>query len=244
MRSINQVIDFMYRILLLALLAVSPAWASDLSDIKDRLEKDYPQLGKIMQVNKAPVPGLYEVVTGEHLFYTDEKAQYVIDGSIYELRTMRNLTDERARKLFAVDFSTLPFDAAIKQVKGDGKRKLFIFTDPNCGFCKRLEGELQKVTNITIYRLLYPIFPGSDEKARNVWCSKDRNAAWEALMLRGVAPPAAKCDAPLAKAMEWGRKLKVSGTPTLIFADGSQAPGYMPAADLEQALDKAAQDAK
>jgi thiol:disulfide interchange protein DsbC len=230
----------MYKILLLALLTLSSAWAGDLSSIKDRLQKNYPQLGKVMQVNKTPVSGLYEVVTTEHLFYTDEKAQYLIDGSLYELRTMRNLTDERARKFFAVDFNSLPFDLAMKQVKGNGKRKIFIFTDPNCGFCKRLEAELQKVDNVTIYRLLYPIFPGSDEKARNVWCSKDRNTLWEDVMLRGVTPPAANCDAPIAKALEWGKRMKVNGTPTLIFADGSQAPGYMPAAELEQALDNAA----
>lgn len=240
----DQMKDLMYKKLkllsVLALLAISPAWGADLSGIKDRLQKNYPQLGQITQVNKTPMRGLYEVVTTEHLFYTDEKAQYLIDGSLYDLRTMRNLTDERARKLFAVDFDSLPFDLAMKQVKGNGARKLFIFTDPNCGFCKRLEAELQKVDNITLYRLLYPIFPGSDEKVRNVWCSKgDRNALWEDMMLRGATPPPATCDAPIAKAMEWGRKLKVNGTPTLIFSDGSEAPGYMPAPDLEQALDKA-----
>lgn len=227
----------MLRILLVALLTISCAYADTLTDIKDSLEKNYPQLGKITQVNKTPVDGLYEVVTEEHLFYTDDKAQYLIDGSLYELKTMRNLTDERSRKLFAIDFNSLPLDLAMKQVKGNGKRKLAIFTDPNCGFCKKLEGELPKVDNVTIYRLLFPIFPGSEEKARNVWCSKDRNKAWEDLMVRGVNPPAGKCDTPFAKIHAWGEKLRITGTPTLIFSDGSMAPGYLPAAQLDQALD-------
>jgi thiol:disulfide interchange protein DsbC len=231
--------DFMFRILLLMLLTVSCAHAEDLSVLKNRLLQNYPQLGKVEQVNKTPVPGLYEVVTTEHLFYVDETGQYLIDGSLYDLHTMRNLTDERSHKFFAVNFNGLPFDLAIKQVKGNGKRKMFIFTDPNCGFCKRLEAELQKVDNVTIYRLLYPIFPGSEEKARNIWCGASRDKAWkawEAWMLRGVEPPTANCDAPTNQALEWGRKLKVGGTPTLIFSDGTLAPGYLPAAELEQAL--------
>ena len=230
----------MSRILLLVtLLTFSCAWADELSGIKDELQKNYPQLGKIEQVSKSPVDGLYEVATQEHLFYTDVKARYLIDGSLYDLKTMRNLTDERARKLFAVDFNNLPFDLTIKQVKGNGKRKLFIFTDPNCAFCKRLETEMQKVDNVTIYHLLYPIFPGSEEKARNVWCGKNRIKLWEDMMVRGITPPAANCDAPITKALEWGRKMKVNGTPTLIFADGSVAPGYMPATELNRALDAA-----
>ncbi len=229
----------MLRSLLLILLTISCAYADTLSDIRDTLQTHYPQLGKIAQVNKTPINGLYEVITEDHLFYTDEKAQYLIDGAIFDLKTMRNLTDERARKVFALDFSKLPLDLAMKKVKGNGARKLVIFTDPNCGFCKRLEAELVKVDNVTIYRLLFPIFPGSDEKARNVWCSKDRNKAWEDLMLKGIQPPPGNCDTPIAKVLELGHKLKVNGTPTLIFADGTVAPGYLPADQLEQTMNSA-----
>jgi len=232
----------MLKFLLLTLLTASCAYAyayADETAIRDRLQKNYPQLGEINQVNKTPLPGLYEVVTPDHLFYTDEQTQYLIDGSLYDLRTMRNITDERARKIFAVDFKSLPFDLAMKKVKGNGKRQMLVFTDPNCGFCKKLEAELQQVNNVTIYRVLYPIFPGSEEKARNVWCSKDKNKAWEDLMLRGVIPASANCNAPLAKTLEWGKRLKVNGTPTIIFADGTLAPGYLPAAELEKALDGA-----
>jgi thiol:disulfide interchange protein DsbC len=225
----------MLKFLLLLSLTITCAHADE-ATMRDSLQKNYPQIGEVDQVNKTPMPGLYEVVTPDHLFYTDEQTRYLIDGSLYDLHTMRNLTDERARKLFAIDFNSLPLNLAMKKVKGNGKRKMFIFSDPNCAFCKRLEAELQKVDNVTIYHLLYPIFPGSEEKARNVWCSKDRNKAWDDMMLHGIMPPAASCATPIAKALELGRKLKVNGTPTIIFADGSLVPGYLPAADLELAL--------
>ncbi|MBI1175624.1 MAG: thioredoxin fold domain-containing protein [Sideroxydans sp.] len=225
-------------LLLLLLLATPAAWAGE-AEIKQALQQNYPQLGEIRQVSPSPIPGLYEVVTPDHLFYTDDKVQYLFDGSIYELKSMRNLTDERERKVFAIDFNSLPLNLALKKVKGDGSRKLAIFTDPNCAFCKKLEHELQQVDNITIYRLLYPVFPGSDEKVRNVLCSKNPNQAWEDLLLRNVVPPTANCKTQTAKVLALGQKYRVSGTPTLIFADGSLVPGYMPAAALEKALDGA-----
>lgn len=221
------------------LLTISCAHAGE-AEIKETLQKNYPRLGQIRQVSPAPIPGLYEVVTQDHLFYTDDKVQYLIDGSLYELKSMRNLTDERERKLFAIDFDSLPLKLALKKVKGNGSRKLVIFTDPNCGFCKRLEHELAKVDNITIYRMLYPVFPGSDEKVRNVLCSKNPNRAWENLLLNNKLPPAANCATQTNQVLALGQKYKVSGTPTLIFADGTLVPGYLPAATLEKALNDAA----
>ena len=232
----------MFKFLLLALLTMSSAWADE-TTVMSTLQQNYPQLGGIKQVNPSPIPGLYEIVTNGHLFYTDEQARYLIDGDIYDLKSMRNLTEARARKLFAIDFSKLPLDLALKKVKGDGSRKLAIFTDPNCGFCQRLEHELANVDNITIYRLLYPVFPGSDKKVRAVLCSKDPNKAWDDLLMHRVLPPApaASCNPPqTAKVLALGEKLRVSGTPTLIFADGSVAPGFLPTAALEKALDNAA----
>lgn len=220
------------------LLVASSAYANEAS-VLARLQKNHPQLGKIEQVHKAPIAGLYEVVALDHLFYTDEKADYLIDGQIYDLRDMRNVTEERERKLFAVAFDKLPLDMTIKEVKGNGKRRMLVFTDPNCAFCKRLEGELEKVDNVTIYRLLFPIFPGSEEKVRNVWCSKDRNQAWTDMMLKGVAPKAADpgCNYPVNKAMAWGKKMRVNGTPAMVFADGMIVPGALPSDEIERALD-------
>jgi thiol:disulfide interchange protein DsbC len=230
----------MFKFLLLVLLSISAAWANE-AEVKATLQKNYPRLGTIKQVNQSPIAGLYEVVTQDHLFYTDDKARYLIDGSIYDLKSMRNLTNERERKLFAIDFNSLPLNLALKKVKGDGSRKLVIFTDPNCGFCKHLEHELVNVDNITIYRMLYPVFPGSDKKVHDILCSKNPNQAWDDLLLHNVLPPAGNCSTPqTAKVLELGQKLRVGGTPTLIFADGTLVPGYMPAAALEKALNGAA----
>ena len=237
-------------LLLIVALACSHAWADDAkapaqlrgdpSAIKDMLQKNYPQIGKIEKVNKANLLGLYEVVTVDQLFYTDEKVQYLISGSIYDLKTMRNLTEERSRKLFAIDFNGLPFELAIKKVKGSGQRKMAYLTDPNCGYCKKLEGELKGMDNVTLYIFMYPIFSGSDEKVKAVWCSNDQVKAWDDLMLNNIQSPAGTCDVPSAKVLELGKKLNANGTPMLIFADGARIPGFLPAAELEKTLNGAA----
>jgi len=206
------------------------------ADIKSALQKKIPAGIQIIQINKSPVPGLYEVVTQEHIFYTDEKTTVLIDGAIFDLKTMRNVTDERSRKFYALDFNKLPLELAIKKIKGKGERKIAIFSDPNCGFCKKLEQELKLIDNVTIYQFLYPIFPGSDVKVSGVLCSKDPVKAWDDLMQNGVNPPSGSCETGTEKVMALGRKLKVNGTPALIFADGTINPGYMPAAELEKAL--------
>lgn len=234
----------MFKTLLLLLLSVSLAHAAE-SDktaaaIKDTLHKNYEQLiGPVDQVNKSPMPGLYEVVTGDHIFYTDKSAQYLIDGSMFDLKLRRNLTEARSKVLFAVDFNKLPLELAVKKVKGNGSRKMAYFTDPNCGYCKKLEHELQDVNDVTLYLFLYPIFDGSAEKVQGVWCSEDKVKAWDDLMLKGVQPAAGKCDAPIAKVLELGKRLKVNGTPALVFANGVINPGYMPAAELDKALNNA-----
>ena len=222
-------------LVLLASLSFSYAHA-DAAKVKDILQKNYPQLGKIEKTNKANILGLYEVVAQGQLFYTDEKAQYLISGNIIDLKTMRNLTEERSHKLFAIDFNSLPFDLAIKKVKGNGQRKMAYFSDPNCGFCKKLEGELKNVDNVTLYLFMLSIFQGSDKKVQGVWCSKDQVKAWDNLMLSNVQPPVGTCDTPTAKLMELSQKLNINGTPALIFADGVLVPGFRPAAELEKSL--------
>jgi thiol:disulfide interchange protein DsbC len=209
---------------------------ADEATVKSTLLKKYPQIGKVDKVFKAPYLGLYEIVTDDQLFYTDEKVQYLIVGNIYDLKNSRNLTEARSKQLFSVDFDKLPFELAMKKVKGNGQRKMAYFTDPNCGYCKKLEGELKNVDNITLYRFLYPIFPGSDEKIRNVLCSADPNKAWDELMLNGTQPVAGNCATQTEKVSALGKKLHINGTPGLIFADGTQVPGYLPIADLEKAL--------
>lgn len=181
---------------------------------------------------------LYEIQIGNDLLYTDEKVSYLINGDILDVKTKRNLTEERKNQLAQVRFSDLPLDLAVKQVNGNGKRVLVTFEDPNCSYCRRLAKDLRGVNNVTIYTFLYPVLSqDSAEKSRNVWCASDRAKAWNDLMIEGKMPASANCNHPTERVVALGRKLNIRGTPTLIFADGSRAPGYLPPAVLERALD-------
>jgi thiol:disulfide interchange protein DsbC len=221
---------------LLMFILLSSAYAGE-KEIRQSLQSKFPNIGKLEHVVKTPYGGLYEIVIGDQLLYTDALGQYLFDGNVVEAKTRRNLTEERRRQLFAIEFDKLPLELAVKKVKGNGKRKLAYFTDPNCGYCKRLEKELSKVSDVTLYLFLYPIFQGSEEIARNVYCSKNPVKAWDSLMLSGVAPEAASCKMPVEAIMALGKKLRVNGTPNLIFSDGMQVPGYLPAEELEKRLD-------
>lgn len=229
----------MFRILLVILLSISLAHAAE-TDPAPKLKNDLSKiLGEVTQVNPSPIAGLYEVVTQDHIFYSDKSGKYLIDGSLFDLSAHRNLTEARSRQLFAVDFSKLPLEIAVKKVKGNGSRKMAYFTDPNCGWCKKLEHEMQNVTDVTLYLFMATYIGGEDsaQKAQAIWCSEDRAKAWDDLMLNGVKPAPGKCDTPTSKVMALGEKLRVNGTPALIFANGVINPGYMPAADLNKALD-------
>lgn len=188
---------------------------------------------------------LYEIQIGGELLYTDEKVSYLINGDILDVKAKKNLTEERKNKLAQVKFSDLPLELAAKQVKGNGKRILATFEDPNCTYCKKLAEELQKITDVTIYTFVYPIFPQSGEVAKGIWCAPDRAKAWNDYVLKSVTPPAAKCDTSgIDKVVALGRKLNIKGTPAMIFSDGSRVPGYMPAAMLEKSLDKGSANAQ
>lgn len=206
------------------------------ADIRKSLQEKFPGIGKLDHVIKTPYSGLYEIVIEGQLYYTDEKGLYLFDGNIIEASSRRNVSEERRRKLFAIDFSKLPLDLAVKKVKGNGKRKLAYFTDPNCSFCKRLEKELAKVSDVTLYLFLYPIFPNSGDTVRNVICSKDPVKAWDDLMLGDVAPPAANCETQTDRVLALGKELRVTGTPNLIFGNGVHSPGYLPAEEIEKNL--------
>jgi len=221
---------------LFLLIWLSSAQAGE-NEIRQSLQSKLPNVGKLEHIVKTPYAGLYEVIVNDRLLYTDEQGQYLFDGSVIDAKSRRNITEERSRLLFAIEFDKLPLDLAVKKVKGNGKRKMAQFTDPNCGYCKRLERELSKVDNVTIYSFLYPIFQGSGEIVRNVHCAKDPVKAWDDLMLNGIAPASASCKTPIDKVLALGKKLRVTGTPNLIFGDGTQVPGYLPAEELEKHLD-------
>lgn len=193
----------------------------------------------VESVTKTPYGGLYEVLLKNgQLVYSDEKGSFIVDGSVIDMKTRRDVTQARLNELAAIDFSTLPLDQAIKQVKGKGTRVIASFEDPNCGYCKRLAKELAGMDDVTIYTFLYPILsPDSTSKSNNIWCAKDRAKAWNNWILDGKVPADADCDVnTVAKNVELGQKLRITGTPTLFLADGRRIGGYVPAAELEKAL--------
>ncbi|MGB4925893.1 MAG: DsbC family protein [Giesbergeria sp.] len=227
-------------------LATSLFASAQESAIRKTLAERIPQLEKIDEVQSTPMPGLYEVRIGTDVFYTDAKGNYLIQGELIDTKARRNLTEDRIAKLSAVDFSALPLADAFTVVHGTGARKLAVFEDPNCGYCKRFERDLQKVQDVTIYTFLYPILsPDSAEKSRNIWCAKDRVAAWQDHMLREKVTPPASCDtSALQRNLAFGKKFKITGTPTLIFVDGSRVPGAINDTEVEKRLAQAQSSAK
>ena len=192
---------------------------------------------KVDAVTKTPYLGLYEVRMENEILYTDEKMNYLISGNIIDGKSMQNLTEKRLRELTAVKWENLPLDTALKTVRGNGKRTLAVFSDPNCPYCKRFEKDLAKVDDVTVYTFLYPILSqDSQEKSKAVWCSADKSKAWSELMLNGTLPATARCDTRIEKNLEFGRKHRVTGTPTLIFANGERVPGAIPSEQIEKLL--------
>jgi len=222
-------------------LALTASAHAQEADIRKALAERIPQMDKIDEVRPTPMKGLFEVRIGTDLFYTDAKGNYVIQGELIDTKARRNLTEDRIAKLTAVDFAALPLKDAFTIVRGDGKRKVAVFEDPNCGYCKRFERDMQNVDNVTVYLFLYPILsPDSAEKSRNIWCSKDRVAAWQDMMVRDKTVPAASCDtSAIQRNLAFGRQYKITGTPTLIFANGTRVPGAIGSADVEKRLAEA-----
>jgi thiol:disulfide interchange protein DsbC len=227
--------------LALALLSLG-AQAQDASKVnadlvKKTIESRFEGI-KVEGVAKTPYNGLYEIrVAGGDVIYADEKVNFLVTGSIIDAKTKENVTDERKRKLTAIKFDTLPLDLAMKQVRGNGKRIVVTFEDPNCGYCKKLQQDIAGVTDVTIYTFLYPILAAdSAEKSKAIWCSSNRVKAWNDWMLNGVLPAAGSCDAPNDKVVELGAKLQVNGTPTMFFPTGERMPGAIPLDRFERML--------
>ncbi len=220
-------------------LVLATAAGAQEATLRKNLAERLPQLQKIEEVSKTPIPGLFEVrVNGTDIFYTDAEGNYLIQGSLIDTKQRRNLTEERVDKLTAISFDALPFKDAFTIVRGNGKRKLAVFEDPNCGYCKRFERDLQKVDNITIYMFLYPILSAdSTEKSKHIWCAKDKAKAWQDWMVRDKPAAVANCDSTaLDRNVEIGHKHKINGTPTLIFSNGTRVPGAIASAEVEKYL--------
>src|SRR5574343_500056 len=222
---------------LVAVFTLLPSVRADEAEIRKVVEAKLN--AKVESISKSGYLGLYEVFVDGNIVYTDEKASAFILGTLVDSKSMKNVTEERMRKLTAIKFQDLPFERAIKQVKGDGKRVLATFEDPNCGYCKRLSKHLQRLENVTIYTFLLPILSeDSVRKSKQIWCSADRARAWNDWMLDGKAPSGREdCDvSAISRNQEFGRRLNISGTPTMFFADGERVPGAVPLARIEQKL--------
>ena len=221
----------------LALLSVGAS--AQEATIRKNLAERLPNLPKIDEVRPTPMPGLFEVrINHSELFYTDAQGNFLIDGTLIDTRNRSNLTEERQNKLTAINFKDLPLKDAFTLVRGNGKRTIAVFEDPNCGYCKRFERDLLKVNNITVHVFLYPILSAdSTDKSKHIWCAKDKGEAFLNWMTKDVTPTKASCDtAAVDRNVELGRKLRITGTPTIFFTDGSRVPGAIGADRLEKML--------
>ncbi|MGQ0655243.1 MAG: DsbC family protein [Betaproteobacteria bacterium] len=232
-------------IVALSLLALSPLATADEAAVRRMVQDKLRGGGQLESVQKAPWGDLYEVVVrgpdGPQIYYVDSRATVILAGPAIDARSGRNLTQERQRKLTAVEWESLPFDSAITLARGGGRRKIAIFSDPNCLFCRKFEKDLAKLDDITVHIFLYPVIkPDSVTQTKAVWCSKDRAKAWNDLMLRDIQPSAKPdCDTPVEKLVALGRKLGANSTPTWFLETGERYSGAMPLEEVRHLLDKA-----
>lgn len=237
-------------LLMLPLVACSAASGGDSPDkVKKAFQERFPER-KVVSVKTTPIPSLFEVVVkvsqggrdGYSVVYSDARADYIVVGDLIDAKKRESLTEARAEELnkVTVSFATLPLDKAIKEVRGDGSRKLVVFSDPDCPFCKRLETTLKDVNNVTVYTFLYPLselHPDAPRKSQAIWCSADRAKTWSSFMRDGTALPAkTDCETPLAEIQQLGNKLGIRGTPALIFANGDLVSGAIPKEEIEKRL--------
>jgi len=207
--------------------------------IRKALLQQFPK-AQISSIKQTPYSGLFEVYLDGQLLYADAKAQYLFAGDVIDFKNRRNLTQARLNQLQAVNWDTLPLKNALKTVKGNGARKLVVFSDVDCPYCRKFEVELTKVDNITVYTFLYPIeglHPKAVQISKQIWCAPDRNKAWDDYTIKDIVPKNdGQCANPVDETIALGARLKISGTPTIIFADGQRIPGMVPAAQLERLL--------
>lgn len=227
-----------------SLLTLSPFATADEAGLKKAIEAAYPRFN-VDSIVKTPYGGLYEVFMGGQIIYTDEKLNFILaEGRLVDPKSKKDITGERLEELNKVDFSTLPLDQAIKVVKGNGSRKLVVFSDVDCPYCKQLERkELTNITDVTIYTFLYPLeqlHPDAANKSKSIWCSPNRAKAWNDWIHKDQLPSSTtNCDVPLAKVGALAKKLGVISTPTLIFSDGKRVLGAQSYKEIEKSLQAA-----
>lgn len=240
--------SFSLAALFTALIAAGMHAQANEAVIRKAIAERMPNAPKIDEVRPAPMPGLWEIRIGNEVRYTDPTGSYLFEGELIDLKAKKNLTEERVTQLNRIDFASLPFKDALVWKNGTGKRRVAVFADPNCGYCKRFEKGLQEMKDVTVYTFLIPILGGdSPEKSRAIWCAKDGTAAWLAWMLKGEQPPkvTANCDdAAIERNLALARKIHVNGTPAILLEDGNRIPGAVGAVELERRLQALAPSSK
>ncbi len=223
-------------ILLCLGVGVGVVHAQSEAQIRAELQKRIGPNTKIKSVNPSPISGVYEVLVGTEVFYTDSNSKYLIQGDIIEIASGSNLTEQRKADLNRIKWSELSPANAFKAVRGNGSRQVAIFSDPNCGYCKRLEKSLQQLDNVTIYTYLIPILsPDSAQKSKQIWCSTDPQKTYVDWMINNITPTGkSDCATPLDKNMAFAKTYGITGTPTLFFTDGSRFPGAVQITDIEK----------
>jgi len=223
-------------VIYLTLASIGFAHAQSEQQIKTDLQKKLGANAKVKSVTPGPISGIYEVIVGNEVFYTDKNSNYLIQGEIINLDTGKNITEQRQSDLNRIKWADLPQANAIKTVRGNGSRQLAIFSDPNCGYCKRLEKSLQQLDNVTLYTYLIPILsPDSTQKAKQIWCSSDPYKSYTDWMINGISPSGkGDCATPLDKNLALAKTYGITGTPTLFFTDGSRFPGAVQITDIEK----------
>lgn len=221
-----------------SLIFTESAQAQTEQQIKTEIQKKLGSNAKVRSVSPSPVSGVYEVLVGNEILYTDGSAKYLIQGEIVELATGKNITEQRQADINRIKWSDLNQANAFKTVRGNGTRQLAIFSDPNCGYCKRLEKSLQQLDNVTIYTYLIPILSADSlQKSKQIWCSTDPNKTYMDWMINGVAPTGkTDCANPLDKNLTYAKSYGITGTPTIFFTDGSRFPGAVQITDIEKKL--------
>lgn len=236
------------KIVALSLLVVSPLVMAQEQDavMMQKLRGMYPATN-FKSVRLSQFPGIYEVIMGQNIAYVDGSGRYFLFGHVFDMPAQRDLSQERLEQETAVNFETLPLADAVKVVRGSGKRRMAVFSDPDCPYCRQLERSLGSLTDVTIYTFLMPLaqlHPDAPRKATSVWCSENRGRAWLDLMNDGAALPDRSCDAPIDRNLRLAETLAISGTPTIIFEDGRKVPGALGVDAMEAALQRASGSAK
>ncbi|MDE2423168.1 MAG: DsbC family protein [Betaproteobacteria bacterium] len=211
--------------------------------LQEKIVSQVPKLkGHIQHIQPSGVWDLFEIDTDDHqIIYTDKEVTYLFAGEIYQTQNLQNITQKRLDVINAVAWQQLPLSLSIKRVKGNGKRELVVFSDPDCPYCRRLESELTKITDVTIYTFVYPIaslHPDAPQRSAQIWCATNRAKAWDEYLLRKKQiNKNTQCDlSDLEKVQSLAEKLNINGTPTLIFKTGEKVPGAISANDLEKLL--------